>query len=270
MTAKFNYYFRRLDSGVDVVRQKSKHFCEAMELSAFAYVRVYHDGRVGWVTSDADHDRLLFDSGFIAKDPLIDTAKALKKGCYLWFHDREFPGSENFYKLRTKNFNIDHGMVMVNHQKEYLETTCFSGLLKRRPLYNLFTKEKGLFKAFTEHFKQVLNPRLKSLLEEGITMDDIRGISPLPSPAELSSERRAALISACGLANLLRLSARERECLSLFHQALTFEEIAQSLNLSPRTIEHYMGSIKNKLDIHTRSELQLAAEKLIELGLTAG
>jgi hypothetical protein len=165
MTAKFNYYFRRLDSGVDVVRQKSKHFCEAMELSAFAYVRVYHDGRVGWVTSDADHDRLLFDSGFIAKDPLIDTAKALKKGCYLWFHDREFPGSENFYKLRTKNFNIDHGMVMVNHQKEYLETTCFSGLLKRRPLYNLFTKEKGLFKAFTEHFKQVLNPRLKSLLE---------------------------------------------------------------------------------------------------------
>jgi len=62
------------------------------------------------------------------------------------------------------------------------------------------------------------------------------------------------------------LSPREKQCLTLFQQAMTYTEIGSLLNLSPRTVEHYVESIKNKLNIHTRTELRIAAQKLVELG----
>lgn len=134
MNSSIKEYFKNLDSKVDQMRKITKTFCEGLDLTGFAYVRVYHDGRVGWLTTDSDHDRLLYDSGFFKEDPLIDTAKALEQGHYLWFHNRSFPGDTAFYKERANHFHIDHGLVVVNHQKDFLETACFDGCLAKKPL----------------------------------------------------------------------------------------------------------------------------------------
>lgn len=267
MNSVLRDFCNKLDKNVDTVRQLSKDFCETLNLSGFAYVRVYHDGRVGWVTSDSDHDRLLIDSGAIEEDPLLDTAELLREGRYLWFHDREFPGCEDFYRNRSQKFGLDHGLVIVNHHQDYLETGCFSGLLSKRPLYNLFMNETGLFRAFLEHFTTHLTKPLISLLEDGLMIEDLKSPKKnLSDDDEIPSKTRAALIAACGWSNLLKLSPRETECLALVHQNLTHQQIGDRLQLSPRTIEHYLESVKIKLDINTRAELHLAAQKIVELG----
>ena len=51
------------------------------------------------------------------------------------------------------------------------------------------------------------------------------------------------------------LSKRERECIALIARGLTAKKIAVSLNLSPRTIEHYIDNIKNKLGVFSKHEL---------------
>lgn len=267
MNSNIKDFCKKLDQGVDSVRDLSKKFRQTFDLTGFAYVRVYLDGRVGWVSSDADHDRLLIESGFLKEDPLIDTPKLLKEGRYLWFHDRQFPGCEAFYRDRSQLFGLDHGLVVVNHHKDYLETGCFSGCLAKRPLYNLFLKETGLFLAFLEYFKNHLNKPLSSLLEEGLTIDDLKTPIRKPISNTIPSEDRCSLVSTCGWASLLKLSPREKQCLALVWHSYTYQEIGESLNLSPRTIEHYLESIKNKLGIDTRAELRIAAKKLIELGL---
>lgn len=256
-------FLRRLDGGVDKVRQLTRQFCEALNITVFGYVRVYHDGRVGWVTSNADQDRLLLESGSIKDDPLIDTAKALQQGHYLWFHDRQFPGSETFYRNRAKYFQMDHGMVVVNHQKDYLETTCFSGNLSKRPLYNTFINELGLFKAFTEQFKKQLTPNLVNLLEDGMHLKDLKGCYGEPYQ---NLNERETILQTLGWARR-PLAPRELDCLALLKEGFTYQGIACRLQLSPRTVEHYLASVKNKWDLETHAELVQAAHELSQMGL---
>jgi DNA-binding CsgD family transcriptional regulator len=50
-------------------------------------------------------------------------------------------------------------------------------------------------------------------------------------------------------------SRRERECLYYLSRAKTAKEISRILNVSTRTIEHYIENIKIKTGISTRTEL---------------
>lgn len=257
-------YHLQLETGVDKVRQLSRPFCEALDITMFAYVRVYQDGRTGWVTSDSDQDRLLLESRSIEEDPLIDTAEGLKPGSYLWFNDRTFPGSKQFYRERARLFHMDHGMILVTHQKDFLETCCFSGLLAKRPLYNLFTNEIGLFKAFKEYFKQQLTPSLLNIIEEGLHLSSLKHSYGRPSENDVE---RTQILSSCGWNNLLRLSRRKKQCLGLLREGYTYQGIASQLGLSPRTVEQYIGSIKNKLGLDSHGQLFQAAHKRAETGL---
>lgn len=267
MSSNLKQFGNCLDSGVDRVRQLSKDFCEKLNVTLFGYVRVYHDGRVGWVTSNADHDRLLIESGSMDLDPLIDNAQALKQGQYLWFHDRKFPDCESFYRDRVSRFHVDHGMILVKHQKDYLETACFSGSLAKQPLYNVFMNEGGLFNAFMEHFKKQLNRPLLHLIEDGLLISDIKETFGKQTLDQVSHDLRLSLLASCGWAKLLKFSPREKECLMLLRQGFSYQKIGEALGLSERTVEHYLESVKNKLEVQSRSELIWVADKLMQLGI---
>lgn len=269
MFINIEQFCKGFDKGADQMRKLSKEFCDLLAITMFGYVRIYHNGCISWLTSQPDQDRLLISSGALNEEPLVDTPKAIREGHYLHFNNRPFPGSESFYRERAKHFQVDHGLIVVRHQKEYLETCCFSGLLSKRPLYNLFINEKVLFSSFMEHFVRQLDKKLLLLLEDGLTLADLK--KPFKQSSEknhsISIKERQALVRACGWTPLLKLSKRERECLALFTKGYTYQVIGNLLKLSDRTVEHYMESVKNKLGIETRSELYLAGEKLSSLGL---
>jgi DNA-binding CsgD family transcriptional regulator len=51
------------------------------------------------------------------------------------------------------------------------------------------------------------------------------------------------------------LSQRQIDCLYYLVKGMTLKQIAKSLNLSPRTVEHYLDSVKLKLNCTSRAEL---------------
>ncbi len=257
--------FQNFDLGVDRIRKLSQNFCRPLGITTFAYVRLYHEGNVSWLTSNPDQDQFLIESGAIENDPFFDTHEALKEGMYLWFDNRQFPGCEEFYRVRAERFQMDHGMVVVKYQKNYLETCCFSGLLAKRPLYNLFLNEKGIFNAFMENFTKRLDNRLLNLLEQGVSIAHFKAELGCPSIEYLTD--RSTLISECGWKNLLKLSKQEKACLALLGKGMAYQEIGFHLTLSARTVEHYIESVKRKLEIDSRIGLFQAAEKLAELGI---
>lgn len=53
----------------------------------------------------------------------------------------------------------------------------------------------------------------------------------------------------------LGLSIREIECLNLVLENRSYKQIANTLNLSPRTVEHYVDNIKDKLNCSTKLDL---------------
>lgn len=257
--------YRNFDLSVDRVRQLSKNFCQPLAITVFGYVRIYDHGTVSWVTTCPDQDRFLVESGELSRNPLVNDRNLLKEGLYLDIYNRQFPGCDEFYRERAKLFQMDHGMVLVRHQKDYIETCCFAGLSTRRPLYQLFMNEQSLFKTFMEHFTNQLDQRLLELLSQGICLNDLKDEHHLIDEETLYlSSDRAILLEACGWKNLLTLSKREKECLSLLKDGHSYHTIGLFLGLSERTIEHYLESVKTKLNLETRAELFLTAQKLVQ------
>ncbi len=66
-----------------------------------------------------------------------------------------------------------------------------------------------------------------------------------------------------GFAN--KLSRRQIECLVFLIKGRTFKQIAQELDLSSRTIEHYIQTLKTKLSVYSRSELITKGLELAEI-----
>lgn len=52
-----------------------------------------------------------------------------------------------------------------------------------------------------------------------------------------------------------QLSKREIQCIESLTKGLTSKQIGLQLNLSPRTVDHYLESCMNKLNVATRAEL---------------
>jgi DNA-binding CsgD family transcriptional regulator len=67
-------------------------------------------------------------------------------------------------------------------------------------------------------------------------------------------------------AEVVRLSARQVECLARIAAGETSAEIAASLGLSVRTVDHYIGDACRRLGVRTRSH---AVAKAIALGKIA-
>lgn len=61
---------------------------------------------------------------------------------------------------------------------------------------------------------------------------------------------------------LTDLTAREEQILELVAQALSNKEIGQKLDLSERTVKHYMTNILQKLHVRNRVEAALLAHKI--------
>lgn len=62
-----------------------------------------------------------------------------------------------------------------------------------------------------------------------------------------------------------RLSARERQLVECLLEAKSNKEIARTLNLSEKTIKHYMTNLMNKLRVKSRVEVVLAIQARPEI-----
>ncbi len=87
------------------------------------------------------------------------------------------------------------------------------------------------------------------------------------APLNTRAKKRIGVIGISLIQNMREqaqplLTERQTECLFLLVKGMTIKEIAKSLLLSPRTVEHYVSTIKLKLHCKTRSNLVTKALKM--------
>ena len=74
-------------------------------------------------------------------------------------------------------------------------------------------------------------------------------------PANLFAVNPAAGDNKANYAYTFGLTERQIECLFNLVKGMTIKQIAKTLSLSPRTVEHYLDTIKQKLNCESRVEL---------------
>lgn len=111
----------------------------------------------------------------------------------------------------------------------------------------ILTRENKRYTAFS-HKKVLLSKTNKVLgsmgfaflVEEHATVDMTFLLNPFIADAYFSTEK---------------LSKRQIDCLVLLIKGMTFKQIAAELDLSARTVEHYIQNLKAKLSAYSRSDL---------------
>jgi len=166
-------------------------------------------------------------------------------------------GQSCFINLTKKSTAITtrHNSLVVRSKimKIYEEDVILAGshlhhptLSIKMPWYNSDNDVIGLFGCSILLGKHSLADSLSIISKIGI----------LHSPEKFPN-------SACVNTNAKYLTDRQFECANLILTGMTIREIAEQLNLSPRTVETHIELIKNKLHCRSKTELIVKLTYLI-------
>ena len=169
---------------------------------------------------------------------------------------------------RTK-FNIhQQSLLLTNKTSNGVELYGFS--FKRMDLAMIFN-ELPLLRLFVKKFREE-NQFLFSRMKDNL-IDLAKLIGPtfyeesaVASKAQFT--RRQEFLKKLGIKN--PLSPREEEVIKLLNQGYSATQIGKQIFLSPRTIEHHLERMKEKLGCNSKVELIQRARELEYYGLLGG
>lgn len=263
-------------SSTDRVNDICKPLQNYLGIKCFGYLRLYND--CSFLTLINGHKEYITKHHETIKTQdlhFTDTMKATSEGrphFLLW--------PKNHKKLPPilsllNDHNIWHGLSIYYRHKEYIE--CFSFAFDKNDACKsqFYLRHFQLLAKFCDYFKiqakDLIDCSDKNKLAKYQNKFDISYLVELEENrkkflAEISDKQYYKLVSQSG--KLVNLTKRESDCIKIFMQNRTAKEIAATLNISPRTVEHYIESVKQKLEINYKSQLvnilQSNPSKLIE------
>lgn len=149
-----------------------------------------------------------------------------------------------------KDFGVGNGIYVVRKAESFTEYFCFATNPENTQIINFYLNNINYLQSFCDSFKD--NGRLLLSQAENNTLLHSYHDSAMISPLKINQLSKI---------NVQKLTKRESEVASLLITGATAKEIALKLNLSSRTIEDYILSIRNKYQSRNTRELLI---KLIE------
>jgi DNA-binding CsgD family transcriptional regulator len=228
------------------VRRLSQKLLNLVGANHFALIHSQNDAEIAGFGVNVDAMNCWMEQGM----PL---PFAIPNGFYLTTHFAAlFP--DNALETLREKYEADHILFYVQHNYDSTDIFAISANPENTLALNNYINHAHTMKKFFIHFKQ----ETKRLLQQA-QKDFSIGYNFSPQlqkklfPVEVKIINHNGFSSLGDIANIL--SPREFECLKLVSSMVSIKSIAQKLKLSPRTVESYLISTKNKLNCHTKSEM---------------
>ncbi|STX50966.1 transcription regulator protein, response regulator containing CheY-like receiver domain and HTH DNA-binding domain [Legionella busanensis] len=161
--------------------------------------------------------------------------------------------------------DIGNKLLIAERNNNYTEYFQFASSKHVRDINNYFLNHLDMFEQFKVYFKEkasfiinkaIQDPLIKPWRNNYLTKHNNH------NDEILYVEKKSYFNKNYTINNLLnskgdkiKLTKRELDCAYLLIRGKTYREIAVSLSLSPRSIESYIESIKNKTSCYKKSEL---------------
>lgn len=171
---------------------------------------------------------------------LYNNTRELSSTFDMWDHLPYAP--PEIYQANKKKFGLAHGLTIIQQYGEYCDSFVFSTRPGNNQVNNFYLNHKELLIDFMKNFYVHLADTLMDLSRQTFRLPTNTKFASIPS---------------------LTLSPRQRDCAQLLIQGMSTKVIAQSLGLSPRTIETHISSLMEKLKAKNRAQLTYAISKLL-------
>lgn len=194
----------------------------------------------------------------------LTSSKLLKRYYYyLWDNDTHL--NDEYYAFLNKN-DIWHGLNIYRRSSETVEIFTFARKKSQKSDRNFYLNNLEYFLHFLSYFQaKIANSNYYTSRHKYAFGDSFSKLfinyedsDCVPTNENTVPERRIVLSTVLGD---VTLSKREGECLRLLSLGKTAKEIGRSIGLSHRTIESYIGNIRQKTGLHSRSDLVEAFQR---------
>jgi DNA-binding CsgD family transcriptional regulator len=237
-------------------------------------IRTLEDGRFLCLGSNPALHETYYHLKSYLHNPTFRNPSLIQSGFYFHqnYKEDEYRKTINQYMA---NFDAEFCAVsLVKTKKEIItwgyavqpaSTHQFNGMLVNNiPLFQQFNKyfmkeARDLFIKNRDDYIDVAN-------ELG---DYYNKESPFVSFCKKERGRFLNSLGVLDFGRLNKLSTQERRCLKRVAEAMPASQIALSLGLSVRTVEHYLDSLKNKLQCESKLQLFQYASLLKSCGFFA-
>ncbi len=159
-------------------------------------------------------------------------------------------------------YDIWHGFNITYRKKEYCELFCFAFSKNSDDKSQFFLQNSPLLTKFCDYFRvkaiDLIDDCNKSKLALYADKFDLYYMEEMNRDInqflkKINNENSLYLTNKKG--DLVHLTPRELDCISIFMKNRTMKEIGKILDLSPRTVENHIGNIKQKLEVNYKSQL---------------
>jgi DNA-binding CsgD family transcriptional regulator len=253
---------------------KMKQICEPLQrffgINYFTYHSITTEGDWRPLVSRPDWADYFTENQLYLLDPFLLHPRYYNTGTLFWAplyqNHLHFQG---FLKDANDKFGMAHGLCLIERTEKGCEFFGFTAPPEHHQIYTTYFQDISLLKEFCKYFKKEAAPMLKQLDSDPIPLLSLKGeaFEPSTPPFEQNSLSKSLFLKFIRAELPVQLSKREQECLSLYIDEHNMQYVADQLELSVRTIEFYLGNIKNKLNCWNKVELIKKGQELRSLGL---
>lgn len=270
MVTKPEYY---VDRYIKQHHKTINRVCEPLKtcfnINYFTYHSIENDGACRALVSRPDWADYYVENQLYQIDPCMHHPENYQSGTLFWAHHLQAEVYKETMDILSHQFDMAHAFFLIERTPTRCEFFGFTAPVQHEKIYSIYMQELPLLKKFCTFFKEEMSSVLETMESDPMSLLDLKG-EQFTSKVSTFAQTQSTHTSFLKLIQAdpgITLSRREKECLSLYLNEMQMKEVANKLNLSVRTIEFYLGNIKNKLECSTKSELIKKGQELRSLGL---
>ncbi|MCP4473388.1 MAG: helix-turn-helix transcriptional regulator [Gammaproteobacteria bacterium] len=235
------------------------------EINLFYYLRYYDNNELLSLTTYSDWNRAVIESGKITRREKLLQIMNKKNNRLNHLHNTFY------YSLQEDNpqadelgkaYGIGSKFALIDKQDEFIECFCFASRTMKN-LTQFYFSHWDCLTIFKHYFLDQAKPLIEKAEKTKISLapylTPTTGIDENHSLASHSDHLHQALqprhYHILYHGKRIIITSREFNCLKYLAQGRTLKETGKLLGISPRTAEDYLNRLKNKLVIHTKSQL---------------
>ncbi|NNM60232.1 MAG: helix-turn-helix transcriptional regulator [Legionellales bacterium] len=203
-------------------------------------------------------------------DPFLRHPDLLPAGITIW-EDLPKNGFEEYLTREAKTFNLDMGFMFI--EKNASQATIFSVAASKENGRNLsyFINNFSLFRRFFQYYINEIRAFVEQPADNAIDLISLlnKDFFEPSFPSYIKNDKQYRFMQQITgqKIHVKFLTPREKQCLNALLEGLTAKQTASILNLSVRTVEHFLEEIKQKLNCTNKSALFQKAQELELFGM---
>lgn len=238
---------------------------KAFGIKNFSYKKLFRGKKDIFLTTCPHIAEVYYHKKFY-KNMFIDEIDKFHSGCFLMKQLE----SNKWVDIVKNQFGLADGLLIVNKHDDFVEFISFATLAKNDQTDYLYLNNIDVFKKFGAYFtdkakKIIARAEQDKIIYPQNLKDDTLLTSTDVGQAQKEADALQVLLDA-SLDELDskrdnysyvtdNLTKREKECAYYLARGMTAKEIAKVLDISHRTVECYLASIKDKLNCCFKSEV---------------